>query len=139
MNGGKKFLTPPQGRASPQDLIEYERARTEFIMSRKRYTDISSRIPHTDKIRDLFQKWAPFYDTYMRLTNHEGAAREVIRQLTAMGYFKNQRVFMGKGMDLGGGTGYNEGDRLQGAPQGACEAERQPAGPPCLEFHREMP
>ncbi len=105
MNGGKKFLTPPQGRASPQDLIEYERARTEFITSRKRYTDISSRIPHTDKIRDLFQKWAPFYDTYMRLTNHEGAAREVIRQLTAMGYFKNQRVFMGKGMDLGGGTG----------------------------------
>ena len=105
MSGREKQITPPHGRASPQDLIEYERSRTTLVMSRKKYRENADKIPRTDKVRNLFHKWAPFYDTYMRLTNHEGAAREVIRQLPAMGYLKNDRVFLGRGMDLGGGTG----------------------------------
>jgi len=106
MNGRRKtYTTPPQARSSPQALIEYQRAREEYVMSNKRYREVASRIPHTDKIRDLFQNWAPFYDTYMRITNHEGAAREVVRQLNSMGYFRKDRVFLGRGMDLGGGTG----------------------------------
>jgi len=105
MSGRKRFTTPPTGRSPPKKIIEYERARADFVTSSRRYREIASSIPHSDKIRNLFQKWAPIYDTYMRITNHEGAAREVVRQLNSIGYFKKDRIFLGKGMDLGGGTG----------------------------------
>lgn len=60
---------------------------------------------HPTKIRVLFRLWAPLYESYWRLTGHERATEQCVRQLDAVGSTEKERIFRGRGIDFGTGTG----------------------------------
>ncbi len=65
----------------------------------------TSNFDHLTRTKALFTLWAPLYDTYWRITNHDTATAECIRQLDVGGTRKGEKVFHGRGLDLGTGTG----------------------------------
>lgn len=66
--------------------------------------DINS-FDYPTRVRALFRNWAPLYDAYWNLTNHHLATEQCFRQLNAAGRYEEEKMFRGRGLDLGTGTG----------------------------------
>ncbi len=98
-------LPPPKENG----IIKLKKATEEFALKSgqliQNYESIASEYDHKVRMMLLFKMWAPLYDAYWILTRHEEAARQVIKQLDSVGEDKSEMVFMGRGLEIGAGTG----------------------------------
>jgi|GEM_PF-2283063 len=98
-------LPPPKENG----ILKLKQATEDFALQSgqliQNYESVASAYDHKVRMMLLFKMWAPLYDAYWILTRHEEAARQVIRQLDAVGEDATERVFLGRGLEIGSGTG----------------------------------